>query len=345
LPPEQALTQGRWVKLICGASNQDLAAIEDLAGLYSLAGVHCIDAACDGAVVAAVRRGMDWALQQGATDRPWLMLSLSDGPDPHFRKAWFDPGRCPPACPRPCERACPALAIGIEATGAPGVLSERCYGCGRCLGVCPLGLIEERDHRLAAEAVPGLLAQLRPDAIELHCQSGRLGPFAERLAQLQASGVPLRRLAVSMGAWGEGGVASLAVELWGRFALLRAHGHRPLWQLDGRPMSGDLGAGAARVAVQLLQRLRPLAPPGPLQLAGGTNAATWVALQRLPEAAAGGEWPAAAGVAFGGEARRRLQPWLQEAQQRGLRLLACADLWPVALEQARALVNPWLQQR
>jgi hypothetical protein len=27
--------QGRWVKLICGASNQDLAAVEDLVGLYA----------------------------------------------------------------------------------------------------------------------------------------------------------------------------------------------------------------------------------------------------------------------------------------------------------------------
>jgi hypothetical protein len=29
---ELALAEGRWVKLICGASNQDLAAVEDLVG-------------------------------------------------------------------------------------------------------------------------------------------------------------------------------------------------------------------------------------------------------------------------------------------------------------------------
>jgi len=333
LTPEQALAGGRWVKLICGASNQDLAAIEDLAGLYTLAGVHCIDAAADAAVVAAVRRGMAWAAQRGGRS-PWLMVSLSDGPDPHFRKAWFDPQRCPPECRRPCEQACPALAIGVVATGAPGVLPDRCYGCGRCLPACPLGLIEERSQVLAADAVPALLAGLGPDAVELHCQAGRGQGFADRLAQLLASGVPLQRVAVSMGAEGRGGPA-LADQLWQRHVWLRAAGFRSLWQLDGRPMSGDLGRAAARVAVALLAELQPLAPPGPLQLAGGTNIHTLELLQ--PDAAV-------AGVAFGGEARRRLQPWLQAAHSQGLRLLDCPTLWPQALDHAQALVQPWLQR-
>ena len=100
MTPEEALGSGRWVKLICGASNQDLAAIEDLCGIFSLAGVHCIDGAVDAAVVAAIRRGIDWAEARGAS-RPWLMLSLSDGDDPHFRKAWFDPGLLPAGLPPP----------------------------------------------------------------------------------------------------------------------------------------------------------------------------------------------------------------------------------------------------
>jgi len=334
--PEQALARGSWVKLICGASNQDLAAIEDLAGLYSLAGVHCIDAAADRAVVAAVRRGLAWAQQRGAS-HPWLMLSLSDGSDPHFRKAWFDPARCPADCHRPCERVCPALAIGVAATGSPGVLEQRCYGCGRCLPACPLGLIEERSQVLAAEDVPALLAELRPDAVELHCQPDRLQAFGQRLAQLAASGVTLRRLAVSMAAERRSPEA-LAVELWQRFMLLRPAGLRPLWQLDGQPMSGDLGPLPARAAVRLLERLRTRLPPGPLQLAGGTNAQTRPELQRRHLL------DAVAGVAFGGEARRRLQPWLREAHQRSRRLLDCGDLWPQALVEAEDLVTPWLGQ-
>ena len=356
LDPEQALAQGRWVKWIGGASNQDLAAIEDLAGLYSLAGVHCLDVAADAAVVAAARRGIAWAEERGA-ERPWLMVSLSDGSDPHFRKAQFDPACCPPGCPRPCERVCPALAIPprpappeVAGVGrALGVLLERCYGCGRCLPACPHGRIEEHDQLLAPEAVAPLLATLRPDAIELHTRIGRGEPFAQRLAQVRAAGIPLRRLAVSCGLEMEGGAGGagreglakrLVGELWDRFAQVRAAGFVPLWQLDGRPMSGDVGAGTARAAVGLVRQLAGQLPPGPVQLAGGTNDHTLA----LVEALALGQRTLVSGVAFGSVARVRLQALLLEAQQRGGRLLDQADLLLQASDLATDLVAPWLRR-
>jgi Fe-S-cluster-containing hydrogenase component 2 len=341
LTPAEALATGRWVKWIGGASNQDLQAIEDLAGLYSLAGVHCLDVAADPAVVAAARRGMAWAETQGAP-RPWLMVSLSDGVDPHFRKAWFDPARCPPTCPRPCARVCPAMAI----PRGSAVVAERCYGCGRCLPACPLGLIEEQQTLLAPEAIGPLLAGLRPDAVELHTRIGRGDAFAERLRQVRSAGIPLQRLAVSCGLEGQGvggetpSAALLAQELWQRFAQLQAANLRPLWQLDGRPMTGDVGAGTAHAAVRLLRSVGPLAPPGPLQLAGGTNAHTLALVQALPSSA-----PPVAGVAFGSVARQQLQALLLEAQSRGQRLLDLPDLLAPALALASALVEPWSRRR
>lgn len=228
------------------------------------------------------------------------------------------------------------MAIGQAPIGqvAGGVVAERCYGCGRCLPACPHGLIEEHSHVLEPAEVAPLLASLRPDAVEIHTQPGRLGAFAERLGQLVASGVALKRLAVS---------AAIEVgtgELWQRYGLLRDAGLAPLWQLDGRPMSGDVGGGMAHAAVKLLAARLPLAPPGPLQLAGGTNGQTLVQLQARPELA-----PFVAGVAFGGVARRLLQPWLLAAQERGKALLEDAELWPRALAEARTLVQPWLERQ
>ena len=108
MSPNAALQSGRWVKLICGAGNQDLVAIEDLCALYTAAGVHCIDIAADTGVAEAARRGINWALARGA-QRPWLMVSLSDGADPHFRKASFDPSRCPSNWPQALSKGLPGL--------------------------------------------------------------------------------------------------------------------------------------------------------------------------------------------------------------------------------------------
>ena len=224
-----------------------------------------------------------------------------------------------------------------------GVLTERCYGCGRCLPACPLGLIEDQQQWLDAEAVPALLRTIAPDAVELHTQAGRQTAFEARLNQLKTSGIPLQRVAVSCGL--ERGAGSeqapalspqeLASELWLRFDALRRAGYRPLWQLDGRPMSGDVGAGTARSAVKLLEAITPWAPPGPLQLAGGTNANTITLL---------GPQARAAGVAFGGMARSLLQPWLQNAEERGQPLREIPTLEAIASRSVKALIQPWLER-
>ena len=55
--------------------------------------VNCIDCAADLAVVNAVEDGINSAMkilnQFGLSDRkrPWIMISISDDEDPHFRKA------------------------------------------------------------------------------------------------------------------------------------------------------------------------------------------------------------------------------------------------------------------
>ena len=94
--PLNSLARGTWFKLICGASFGHLPAIHNLAIAYTLAGADCIDVAADLAVITAAKDGMRIAqkvarLSQNWEDPtmelPWLMVSLNDGGDPHFRKA------------------------------------------------------------------------------------------------------------------------------------------------------------------------------------------------------------------------------------------------------------------
>tara|TARA_Y100001968_G_scaffold144923_1_gene132350 strand:+ start:747 stop:1760 length:1014 start_codon:yes stop_codon:yes gene_type:complete len=327
---ELALTQGNWVKLICGASNQDLASITDLCAIYAAAGANCIDVAADLAVVTAAQKGLDWVANNLGKRRPWLMVSVSDGQDVHFRKAYFDPLLCPKDCSRPCERVCPAEAI----TEKSGIIKSRCYGCGRCLPTCPLGLIQEENHSLNIKEFGSLISKVQPDAVEIHTAPGRVHIFEEAVKSILKSQVPLKRIAVSCGLHGHSiNEEELAKELWQRHECLCRYKQKPIWQLDGRPMSGDLGKGTGKFSTSLWRKIRPIAPPGPLQLAGGTNEETINYLSN-------DECPA--GIAFGGMARKLIQPFLIEAQHRDMKLIEWPDGWNKALAKARALINPWL---
>jgi len=45
----------KWIKLICGASNEDIVAIEDLCAIYTAAGVDYIDVAAEESIVYAAK--------------------------------------------------------------------------------------------------------------------------------------------------------------------------------------------------------------------------------------------------------------------------------------------------
>ncbi|KAL3651430.1 hypothetical protein CASFOL_004432 [Castilleja foliolosa] len=162
--PHESLRKGNWVMLICGASFEDVLDIRNLSLVYTLAGVDCIDCAAEASVVNAVHDGIKAAMDIVPVRRPWVMISVNDNDDLHIRKAEFDPDDRPKDCTRPCENICPADAIpylGKADVSKGGILAERCYGCGRCLPICPY-------DKITVE----LLKRDDVDAIEIHT-SGR----------------------------------------------------------------------------------------------------------------------------------------------------------------------------
>ncbi len=326
---ELALKKGAWVKLICGASNEDLPLISDLCAVYAAAGVHCVDVAADIAVVNAAREGLDWAEAKIGV-KPWLMVSVSDGKDIHFRKAFFDPELCPKECSKPCQKICPAEAI----TDNEGVIPNKCYVCGRCLPICPLGIINEKETNIRINEFGAFLSQVQPDAVEIHTAPGRLEEFEASVKAIIQSQIRLNRIAVSCGVEGHGiNTQALAKELWQRHKCLRHYRQKPIWQLDGRPMSGDLGKGSTKSAISLWKKIRSIAPPGPIQLAGGTNAETINHIDTKM---------GLAGIAFGGKARALIQPFVIEAQNQNKKLIDWPQGWNQALKEAKGLISPWL---
>ena len=86
-------------------------------------------------------------------------------------------------------------------------------------------------------------------------------------------------------------------------------------------------------AINLWESLRLIAPPGPLQLAGGTNSKTINLLK---------SHDGLAGIAFGGVARKLLKPLIFEAQSQKKFLIDWKEGWEIAVKQAQELINPWL---
>ena len=325
--PLRSLREGCWFKLICGASFQHLPAVRSLALAYAVAGADCIDVAADPAVLAAAREGLTvasllsaQAVSRGyrAAGQPWLMVSLNDGEDPHFRKAEFDPAFCPPDCPRPCLPICPVQAIVFEADFA-GVVETACYGCGRCLAICPVQQITARSYVSKPAAVaPLVLAGV--DAVEIHTQVGRLEDFG-RLWQAILPYVDQLKLVSISCPDGDG----LIEYLKALYSLISPLPCTLIWQTDGRPMSGDSGDGATRAAVKLGQKVLAADLPGYVQLAGGTNRHTvrkLKAMGLLSGSLAASELSLQlnhpsrqiAGVAYGSYARSILSTVLEELE-------------------------------
>lgn len=288
--------------------------------VYGLAGVDCIDMAADPAVVAAVRAGLDAAaaLEPGLV-RPLLMVSLNDGEDPHFRKAAFDPRRCPADCPRPCEAICPAQAIALPPdlqTATAGVIERRCYGCGRCWPVCPVENITARSYVSAPAVAMEMAIAAGIDALEIHTQVGHFQDF-QRLWQQISPWLDQLKL-VSISCPGSDGPEGETLEQYlpRLAALMKLPAKALIWQTDGRPMSGDIGAGTTQAAIQLAQRVLALELPGHVQLAGGTNGSTLSKLDALGllKAIPGSQARTVAGVAYGSYGRSLLNPMLQQLE-------------------------------
>ena len=259
--------------------------------MFTVAGADCIDMAADPAVVRAARTGMAMALEQYSDAKaPWLMASFNDGEDPHFRKAIALSSNCPSNCPQPCIAYCPPGAISATTTGI-SIQTDLCFGCGRCEPLCPPHIIQTQGYQVPVASYMPKLLDAGIEAIEIHTRMGRGDEFAALWRQLQLWVSSLQLVSVS---FNDG--PGLEDYLRNLVSIMQPRPRRLLWQVDGRPMSGDIGQGTTRATLQLAQKVISFELPGYVQLAGGTNRAT------MPKAREQGI--AVAGAAFGSYARK-----------------------------------------
>ncbi len=160
--------------------------------------------------------------------------------------------------------------------GFSGVIDQRCYGCGRCLPICPSQLIYPRSYVFAPEAIAQLILPSNVDALEIHTKVGHFTDFQRLWKAISPWVNQLKLLAISCPDGDD------LLDYLGAIHDLITPLPCPLvWQTDGRPMSGDIGIGATRAAVKLSQKVLTAGLPGYVQLAGGTNAHTIMKLRAI----------------------------------------------------------------
>ena len=302
--PLHSLIEGSWFKLICGASYQHLPAVRSLALAYSLAGADCVDVAADPAVIAAAREGIEVA--QKLSDKtdpsalPWLMVSINDGEDPHFRKARFDVSQCPSDCPQPCVGVCPAEAIDLS---RGGIIDSICYGCGRCVPICPIELITTQSYISSWERVLPWIESMAVDAVEIHTSVGHYNEFKQVWQKISASVVRLKLLAISCT-----DAPDVIDYLRSLYELISPLPCPLIWQTDGRSMSGDIGRGTTHETIAFARKVLQAQLPGYIQLAGGTNDYTVDKLKQAKILGRSNILPKVSGLAYGSYARAILSP-------------------------------------
>ncbi|PZO59333.1 MAG: hypothetical protein DCF15_03815, partial [Phormidesmis priestleyi] len=212
---------------------------------------------------------------------------------------------------------------------------DRCYGCGRCLPVCPWGLIAAHSYPTPIDAVAQqVLSQV--DALEIHTHVGEHAAFKDLWQTLQPWIGNLQIISISCPD-GDGLInylkdlqqimkapeSSLGEDLRdSAIALKIALKTKPhnaiwqnvIWQTDGRPMSGDIGKGTTHAAIRLAEKVLQSDLLGYVQLAGGTNQYTVPKLYELGllahakslNGSMNGATRLVSGVAYGSFARRLL---------------------------------------
>ena len=150
---------------------------------------------------------------------------------------------------------------------------------------------------------------------------------------IKNSQIKLKKISISCGLnQTEKDPNDLLKALWDRYKILDEHNVPLIWQLDGRPMSGDLGSSTGKVAVQLWKTIGPHLPPGLKEIAGGTNEKTheFLEINNLPD-----------GIAFGSSARKIMQPLIEFSSKKNKKLHECPEKMSLAIKKAHKFLKPW----
>ncbi|OGI00917.1 MAG: hypothetical protein A2Y25_02790 [Candidatus Melainabacteria bacterium GWF2_37_15] len=243
-----ALENGIFRKIICGAANSSEQQVERIALVYALAGTHVIDIGPQENIYNVAKRGIYRALDiNPELIPPIIMTSVNVGDDKHFRKASFNLSQCVQCLE--CVKTC-------DINKDP----EKCYGCARCVEAC-------QHNAVTMVKMPGNLKIKNYDAIEIHTGNSTL-------EEVQAF-VEINRMALDKAI-----LLSVSIDS-GRFntielidyanSIVNMFGKKIIIQIDGLSMRGGTKKSSTLSTLAAASTLLDAEVNAYIQLSGGTN--------------------------------------------------------------------------
>lgn len=260
---QQALSQQRFFKVICGASYRNARFIAHFSEIFALAGAHVIDIGAEPQLVRAVRQGIERAQQRvPELPAPLIMISVGINEDVHFLRVSKTEALCDSH--GYCANACPH-GVFVEGT----LRLENCLGCDHCVIACPekaLALVP----REPLDTVDVLIRQCFAEgasAIEVHTGNGEREALRDIFRVLDPWRAQIDLLACSLGAHNQTQeeLVSLAQD------IAAAWGEPMIIQADGQPISGRKGWRSTWPALVLAQALFAAEVDAFIQVSGGVN--------------------------------------------------------------------------
>ncbi len=253
------LEQKNCFKLICGAGNEDVDAVEKLIAVYSAAGCNFFDICADTNVIKAAKRGLS---RVKTNEKKYLCISVGTSNDIHFQKARIDKTICL-GCFN-CVSSCPQKAINTKLE----VNTEKCIGCGKCESTCPAKSIFFEEKKTDLKQMLSSLPLEEIDCIELHI--GNEKDSIEKWNILQENFPKILSICIGRKYFSNEEIKQILKKL-----LQNRKPYSTIIQADGTPMSGgndDYATTLQAVATGNLIQNENLKQF--LILSGGTNSKT-----------------------------------------------------------------------
>lgn len=252
----------KFLKLICGAGNENLKEIEKLAYIFSSADFNMIDLSAKQEVINAAKSGIKRASKENNVS---ICVSVGLSDDIHLTKAVINKQKCT-LC-KACENICPQNAI-FEEDNKLSVNEKKCIGCQKCVSTCPNGAIltDIKNRMPYAMLLPIISSGI--DCVEFHCSGADTKEIVDSWNKIKTIYSGQLSICLDRSKLGDENLIKLLKEMI-------ADNDNIIIQADGKPMSGGIDDYKSTLqTVAFAELIRNNNLPVKIITSGGTNSKT-----------------------------------------------------------------------